>query len=335
MATSSYDVLGRIAVLAALVLVVAGCADDASSASGTNTGTPTAESSATESSATESSPTQSPTDSNDLIMDVEFDGRRIHVTCFGPSEPGVPTILFESGGGAPSDTWDQVVDAMAPTRRVCSYDRAGVGASPTAPEPRRTTKHLVADLEATLEGAGIGGPFVLVGWSMAVLPMTVYTEAHREDIAGVVLVDPRGPRVSERFLAALPPPREGEPEAVRIWRDEDLGDFQHDPSLNPEHLDLARSEAEANALLNPSEPFFGDLPLVLLSASNTKAAWSDLPPDIRRRFDRIFLEEQRSLVAESTAGSFEAVSPSGHEIQMEQPQAVIDAIESVLAAVAG
>ena len=303
---------------------------------GCSEGSPTARSSAAaDTSAPPSSdaPSGAPSDasSSDLIMDVELGGRRIHVTCFGPEQEGMPTILFESGGSTSSDAWDRVVDAMAPTRRVCSYDRAGLGASPSAPESRRTTKHLVADLEATLTGAGIEGPFVLVGWSMAVLPLTVYTDAHRDDVVGVVLVDPRPPRISERFLAVLPPPREGEPEAVRSWRDDELGAFEHDPSLNPEHLDLATANAEAAALLNPPGPFFGDVPLILLSASRTSAAWSDLPPDIQREFDRIHVEEQRAVARESTHGH-QVVSPSGHGIQIEQPQVVIDAIEAVLRA---
>jgi pimeloyl-ACP methyl ester carboxylesterase len=283
-----------------------------------------------------SEPAPSDPASSDLIMDVPIGDRRIHITCFGPVVPGVPTVLFESGGGAPSDAWDGVVDAMSPTRRTCAYDRAGVGASPTAPEPRRTTKNLVADLEAVLAGAGVEGPFVLVGWSIGVLPVTAFTAAHRDDVVGVVLVDPRCPRESQRFLAALPPPREGEPEAVRIRRDEDLGTFEHDPSQNPEHLDIAASQAEVNALLDPPDPFFGDLPLVLLSASDTPArAWGDLPAGIRKKFDRIHSEEQHSVAEESTNGRYELVQDSGHEIQADQPQAVIDAIESVLGETSG
>ena len=101
----------------------------------------------------ESSDSASETASTDLIADVEFDGRRIHVTCFGPTDGTAPTVLFEAGVDSPSDTWDTVVDALSPTRRVCSYDRAGTGASPLPPKPRRTSKDLVADLEAVLEGA--------------------------------------------------------------------------------------------------------------------------------------------------------------------------------------
>lgn len=73
----------------------------------------------------------------------------------------------------------------------------------------------------------------------------------------------------------------------------------------------------------------------MLSASGTNAAWSDLPPKLRQRFDRIWLEEQRALAEDSTSGTFIEVTPSGHEIQVDQPQAVIDAIESVLRDVTG
>ena len=82
------------------------------------------------------SPAASADGSTDLILDVDLEGRRMHVTCFGPMVPGEPIVLFEAGGGSPSDTWDAVVDALVPTQRACSYDRAGVGASEPAPEAR-------------------------------------------------------------------------------------------------------------------------------------------------------------------------------------------------------
>ena len=44
---------------------------------------------------------------------------------------------------------------------------------------------------------------------------------------------------------------------------------------------------------------------------------------------------QHELADESTAGSFETVPGAGHNIQVENPPAVIDALEKVLAAVKG
>lgn len=325
------------AVATALALALTACSDEPQ-ASNTTTDEPTVPSASDTSSSTTTSSPAAITDesiSTDLFMDVELDGRRIHVTCFGPIDPTVPTVLFEAGGATPSDTWDVVVDAISPTRRTCEYDRAGTGASPLPPGPRRTMKDVVADLEAVLDQAGIDGPFVLVGHSMAVWPESVYAAAHPEEVAGVVLVDPRAPHVSDRFRAALPSPRTGEPEAVRMWREEDLGAFEHDPSLNPEHLDLTRSAAQASRVLDAPGPLFGDVPMIVLSASDSDVPFSDLPPRIVKQFHTIWLEEQRALAEESTNSTFLVVPDTRHEIQIEQPQAVIDAIESVMAAVSG
>lgn len=316
--------LFRVLGLVVAVAAVTACSDESSTPRGARS--PVAET------AGSMSPASSADGSTDLILDVDLEGRRMHVTCFGPMVPGEPIVLFEAGGGSPSDTWDAVVDALVPTHRACSYDRAGVGASEPAPEARRTTKDLVADLERTLELAGIEGPFVLVGHSMAVWPVAVYAAEHPNEVAGVVLVDPRAPHVSSRHRAALPPPRAGEPEAVTIWRKDELGAFEHDPSLNPEHLDLTRSAAEASSKLDAPGPLFGDVPLIVLSASESRVPFADLPPSIVERFDRIWHEEQRSLAEESTEGSYEVVAGSRHNIQVEQPQAVITAVESVLSA---
>ncbi len=318
--------LSRVLGLVVAVAAVTACSDESSTPRGARS--PVAET------AGSMSPASSADGSTDLILDVDLEGRRMHVTCFGPMVPGEPIVLFEAGGGSPSDTWDAVVDALVPTHRACSYDRAGVGASEPAPEARRTTKDLVADLERTLELAGIEGPFVLVGHSMAVWPLSVYAAAHPDDVAGVVLVDPRGPHVSARMRAALPPPRPDEPEQVTLER-EGLRAFERDPNLNPEHLQFTKAMAEASAVLDAPGPLFGDAPMRVLSGEYTYLGWNGLPPRLDKEFRRIWLDGQKSLAAESTDGSYEVVTDSQHEIQADQPQAVIDAIESVLGAVVG
>ena len=332
-ATRSHRFLGLLVTATVLGLTVSGCSQDSSPDSGPDSGQAASAAPSSEPPPTGSdtgSDSESP--STDLIADVEVDGRRIHVTCFGPTGATAPTVVFEAGLGAPSDTWDTVVDALSPSRRTCAYDRAGTGASPLPPTPRRTTKDLVADLEAVLENAEIQGPIVLVGHSMAVWPLAVFARAHPEEVAGVVLVDPRGPHVSAQWRAALPAPSTSEAPAVTANREE-LGDFEHDPSMNPEHLDLTASAAEASAALDASGHLFGDSPMVVLGAADTHLGWSDLPPALAKVFDRIWLLEQKRLAQESTRGTFETVPDSAHEIQNDQPQAVVDAVESVLGAV--
>jgi hypothetical protein len=55
-----------------------------------------------------------------------------------------------------------------------------------------------------------------------------------------------------------------------------------------------------------------------------------LPPDLATTIDEIWAAAQQELADESTAGSLEMVSGAGHEIQVDEPPAVIDALERIL-----
>ena len=55
-----------------------------------------------------------------------------------------------------------------------------------------------------------------------------------------------------------------------------------------------------------------------------------LPADLATTIDEIWAAGQQDLADESTAGSIETVAGAGHEIQVDQPPAVIDALERIL-----
>ena len=274
-----------------------------------------------------------PSPSTELVADVDVGGRSLHLVCLGPTGTGEPTVLLEAGLGAPYTAWGEILLGLQGAHRVCAYDRAGLGGSAPADEASRTTTDLVDDLHAMLGAAGVEGPFVLGAHSMGIWPATVFAERYPDEVAGVVVVDPRGPRVSSGWRDALPDAVAGEPDAVAANREE-LDTFETDPSLNDEHLDLTASAAEAAAALDAAGPLFGDRPVVVLSAANTPQSWADLPPDLATTFDRIWLAGQQEFADESSAGTFEVVPGVGHDIPMEQPPAVIQALESMLADVA-
>ncbi len=66
---------------------------------------------------------------------VDVGGHRPFLRCTGSERAG-PTVLLEAGGGGSSREWSAVQDLVAPHARVCSYDRAGLGASEPGPAPR-------------------------------------------------------------------------------------------------------------------------------------------------------------------------------------------------------
>lgn len=311
----------RLAAIAAAILAfsAAGCSGATPSAGASSVAAPSA-----------AVPSAADSPKNDLVADIDVGGRTLHLVCVGPVVPGEPTVVFEAGLEGPYFVWSDVLSPLQSTHRVCAYDRAGLGASPPASASTRTSKDIVADLHTLLTTAKLDGPFVMVGHSFAAWPLAVYASQFPDDVAAVVLVDPRGPKVSDGWRDALPAPAASEDPAVAANRDE-LGTFEFDPSKNKEHINLAESAAEANAVLDADGPLFGDRPLVVLGAADTHTSWADLPADLMPVFDKIWLDGQKALAAESTAGSFVSVPDSNHEIQNDQPAVVVDTIEGILA----
>ncbi len=274
-------------------------------------------------------PSPSTSASTDLVAYVDVGGRTMHLVCVGPTDTGEPTILLEAGGGGDYLTWAEILPVMRSTHRLCAYDRAGLGQSEPPAEASRTAAAQVADLRALLDAAGVSGPFVIGAHSYGATVATLFTEAYPEEVVGLLFVDPESPRVSTRFRDALPAPAADEPASVTDFRD-GLETFETDPSLNPEHVHLRTSFAEAAAALDAPGQLFGDRPVVVLRAEMTPGPQLGLPPDLAKTVDDIWAAAQQELADESTAGSVETVSGAGHEIQVDQPPAVIDALERIL-----
>jgi pimeloyl-ACP methyl ester carboxylesterase len=77
----------------------------------------------------------------------------------------------------------------------------------------------------------------------------------------------------------------------------------------------------------------GAMPLVVLSAENSWETWKESTPAVVR-FNQSYLKEwigmHEALARLSSRGVHRVVKGSGHEIQLQKPQAVIDAVEEVL-----
>jgi pimeloyl-ACP methyl ester carboxylesterase len=275
------------------------------------------------------SPSPNPSASTELVADVDIGGRTMHLECVGPTDTGEPTILLEAAGGGDYLSWAEILSAMQATHRLCAYDRAGLGQSEPPAEASRTAVDQVADLRSLLDAAGVSGPFVIGAHSYGANVATLFTQVYPDDVVGLLFVDPQSPRVDVRFRDALPDPAADEPASVTEFRDV-LETFNDDPSQNPEHLHLWPSFAEAAAALEAPGPLFGNRPVVVLSAEMTPGAQMGLPPDLAATVDEIWGVAQQELADESTAGSLETVSGAGHEIQVDQPSAVILALESIL-----
>ncbi len=116
-------------------------------------------------------------------------GHRLHLNCTGT---GSPTVVLENGLGSTSPNWARITADVAPTTRVCAYDRAGQGWSDDIGAPQDAVA-IAGDLHTLLDRAGESGPYVLVGHSAGGTYVMTFAARYPDEVAGMVLLDSMSP----------------------------------------------------------------------------------------------------------------------------------------------
>jgi pimeloyl-ACP methyl ester carboxylesterase len=287
---------------------------------------------------------------------VDVGGYRLLLACQGE---GSPTVVMEAAIGETGLLWSLVQPAVAKRTRACVYDRAGLGWSDPSPEPR-TAAVMVQELHRLLGTAGIPGPYVLVGHSFGGLLVRLYAARHPQEVAGLVLVDSaheeqyrRGPTEIRELVpqleeqgrqqfeglkalivsgsldpATLPVPP-GLPEAAAET-------FRALVAASPKHVETFIAEQQAVQAIQAELaaariPSLGELPLVVLSHGQPMVM-PGLTPEVNQAYERVWQGLQAELAGLSSQGRLIVAEGSGHYIQLERPQLVIDAIAEVVTA---
>lgn len=255
-------------------------------------------------------------------MLIDVGGCRLAVRVAGQ---GVPAVVIEPGLGAEAREYDAVARELARETRVVWYDHAGMGRSDVAPARVRTVADLARDLHALLAGARIPPPYVLAGHSLGGLTARYYQHCYPAEVAALVLIDSAHEEQRERLLAALPPEAPDEHPAISQMRHV-LSVLWNDPAANPEGIDNA---ADTDVMRNCGD--LGDLPLVVLSRGRPTAQPDGYPTEVTERRERAWQQMQRELAALSAASFHLTAAHSGHDINRDEPAAVIAAIRRALA----
>lgn len=278
-------------------------------------------------------------------------GRMLNLRCSGS---GSPVVLLDIGQGMTSMSWRKVQPLLAAKRRVCSYDRAGLGFSDAGPSPR-TARAAADDLHALVHAAKLPTPLVFVGHSMASYIVRLYAAAHPEDVAGLVLVDPVVETLADDAPAVV---------AFEAKLGEQNTAFGKHCLQLAERGDLARGAPGADGCVHPRYPGFSDalnesirtrdldptywrtalseresdaaniaavkaaklppnVPLVVLAADGTND-W--MSPDQRTVADKAYDAGRAKIAASTTKGRLVRVAHSSHNVQEDQPRAIVDAV---------
>jgi pimeloyl-ACP methyl ester carboxylesterase len=285
-------------------------------------------------------------------------GRRLHARVEGS---GSPPVVFEAGISASSINWTCIQSAVARFTSTCAYDRAGLAWS-DPPRGGFDVDRMLADLGTLLDKLYPGRACVLVGHSYGGLLIRLFAERYPERVAGIVLVDAvlatswaqpnafrartkrKGQRLarygawaarlgivrlvtSPVLVRSVVLPRFGGEKAAKgsmiRQLQKELSKFPPEtlPAIRA-HWSRAHTFEAMSAHIGALDASFSSLrelplgcPVSVISAGNT-------PPE--------GLAEHRAIAALSPQGEHVMAHASGHWIQFDEPELVIEAILRVV-----
>ncbi|MFO1350559.1 MAG: alpha/beta hydrolase [Gammaproteobacteria bacterium] len=260
---------------------------------------------------------------------------RMHLVCQGS---GTPSVILEAGLGGTSLDWVYILPGVAQFTRVCSYDRAGYGWSDASPSPR-TSEVIAAELDELLETAHVRKPYLMVGHSFGGLITRLFAAQHPEKIIGIVLIDATHEAQDQRFAKG----QVNTQITPRPERNFVIANYYQVPDALPEP---ARRIAQTLAIRpNAVATLYGELRSMHLSLEKMQA-WNPRIPDVpllvmahdarasattatARRMADIWMEMQQDLVSRTHHGHFTVIENSGHHIQLDRPDKVLEGIRSI------
>jgi len=294
---------------------------------------------------------------------VDAGGHLLHIDVMGK---GKPVVIFENGSGDFSFIWDLVQPEVSKTAMTVSYDRAGYAWSEAGPLPR-SGRQIAYELHTALHNAGINGSYILVGQSYGGFLVRSFARFYRKEVVGLVLVDalnedskvivnnkgmrirdwakgehaPNPQNITNKITVAdsvakrpvvldttIEPPLNKLPvdiQKLQIWAQSQPVFKQASSSemnWSPEDVaDMYNNKGKAEYML-------GDIPLVVISRGN--GGYSGMPDSAELENERIKLQDD--LTHLSTNSKHIIDKNSGHNVHLEDPETVIDAIKQVIQA---
>lgn len=216
---------------------------------------------------------------------------------------GPATVVFEAGLGDTREVWRRVQPRVAEhCARTVSYTRAGYGIGHHASSPR-DAGHIVEELRESLKARGLLPPYVLVGHSLGGLYMQYYTRRYPGEVRALLLVDSTHWEQLQRI----------EREAPAMYRVLRISSLLMNPIMRREMADSRAAGQQVAVLAAPAA-----VPTIVLSS--TKASMGE-----NAEFRTLEAQLQREIAGAYATRRHEFVTDSGHYIQRDQPQAVIDA----------
>ncbi len=272
-------------------------------------------------------------------------------------------VVIEPDCGVLSLEWEEIHRELSKHTCVITYDRAGYAESPESKNPR-ISPQIAEELNIALKNSGVPGPYVLVGHGMGGLYVQHFVKMYANDVAGLVLVDSNSEFDDEFDKLEIPKYHEMLSHQTKIrnfklYADMEIKEFQNIvvPHIvkmyqnYPEYLRDAFIEYQSEqsyfkTILGELEgrdesikylkqlSVFTNIPVKVLCHDYEimfQLPMSlGIPNDEVRIAEELWLKNSKDLLNLSTNSDFEIIKDSGHNIHIDNPGAVVNAILEVM-----
>jgi pimeloyl-ACP methyl ester carboxylesterase len=231
---------------------------------------------------------------------VSIGERRLSINCDGDrSHP--ETVVLVAGQGRTAQDWAKVHQVVSGFARVCSYDRAGLGESDKV-DHSQSLDETVADLHRLLNAAGEKAPYILVGHSIAGIYCRRYAMRFPGDVVGFLFLDSS--------------------HEEQMWRLHEIDPKGPTPTGALAEIFFAQ--------LGRRLDLHTSVPLIVIAQGKPGPPMAQLTAEQNAAFGRVWRELQQDLSTRSPKGQFRVADLSGHFIQIDQPELVIQAVQDLV-----
>jgi len=225
--------------------------------------------------------------------------------CIGTAH-AAPTVVLQAGLGDGQQAWRPILPALQQHGAVFAYDRAGYGDAASV-EGTRDPCTIARELHALLQQQKIAAPYLLVGHSIGGLYQYVYARLYPAEVAGMVLLDPTHPEHWASMQREVPT-------LAAVVRS------MNALSLSSANRREFRDQTVCLDQLDQRQPLAMPVRLLVSGISETGAT-----PAFRTMLERL----RKDWLRLSGASQLQVVAESGHYLQKDAPEVVLQAIEAV------
>ncbi len=242
-------------------------------------------------------------------VEVDVGAYSLLIHCYGS---GSPVVVLEHGLGTDWTSWGHIYRGMPRDIRVCAYNRS---------YQTHTSLDYVEDLHNLLAGAGLEGPYVLVGHNFGGLNVILYADRYPAEVAGIVLENSLHPDQFAQLLAALPPESSNDSADLKSLRQWFSAPHQYG-------IDLTASSDQVRSITS-----LGDIPMFVLTSAAPNPDYGDIPADVQMQLDQEQQAMQQELTHLSSNTTQVTANTVDQVIHFYEPQLVINSIVKMVKAV--